>query len=134
MGEMKWLTDLLLGGIIDKFTGPLLAAYQAKLAAETDQQKLAAEEAIKGIEAARDIAVAETADRWSATRLGRLLIVVPFGLWWAAIYMVQILNPWFGLHLVVVDVPPRINDMALVLIPAIVVGDAGALLARRLKR
>ena len=69
-----------------------------------------------------------------STRLGRLLIVIPFGLWWAAIYMVQILNPWFGLHLVVVDVPPRINDMALVLIPAIVIGDAGALLARRLKR
>lgn len=134
MGEMRWLTDLLLGGIIEKFTGPLLAAYQAKLSAETDQQKLAAEEAIKGIEAARDIAVAEAADRWSATRIGRLLIVVPFGLWWAAIYMVQILNPWFGLHLVVVDVPPRINDMALVLIPAIVIGDAGALLARRLKR
>jgi hypothetical protein len=134
MGEMKWLSDLLFGGIIEKFTGPLLAAYQAKLEAETDQQKLAAEEAIKGIEAARDIAVAETTDRWSATRLGRLLIVIPFGLWWAAIYMVQILNPWFGLHLVVVDVPPRINDMALVLIPAIVIGDAGALLARRLKR
>jgi hypothetical protein len=134
MGEMKWLSDLLLGGIIEKFTGPLLSAYQAKLSAETDQQKLAAEEVIKGIEAARDIAVAEAADRWSATRLGRLLIVIPFGLWWAAIYMVQLLNPWFGLHLVVVDVPPRINDMALVLIPAIVVGDAGALLARRLKR
>ncbi|MBB3590593.1 hypothetical protein FHX08_000937 [Rhizobium sp. BK529] len=131
---MKWLADLLLGGIIEKFTGPLLAAYQAKLAAETDQQKLAAEEAIRGIEAARDIAVAEAADRWSATRLGRLLIVIPFGLWWAAIYMVQILNPWFGLDFVVIDVPPRINDMALVLIPAILIGDAGALLARRLKR
>jgi hypothetical protein len=134
MGEMKWLSDLLLGGIIEKFTGPLLSAYQAKLSAETDQQKLAAAEVIKGIEAARDIAVAEAADRWSATRLGRLLIVIPFGLWWAAIYMVQLLNPWFGLNLVVVDVPPRINDMALVLIPAIVVGDAGALLARRLKK
>jgi hypothetical protein len=131
---MKWLADLLLGGFIEKFTGPLLTAYQAKLTAETDQQRLAAEEAIKGIEAARDIAVAEAADRWSATRVGRWLIVVPFGLWWAAIYAIQMLNPWFGLHLVVVDVPPRINDMALVLIPAIVIGDAGALLARRLKR
>jgi len=131
---MKWLADLLLGGFIEKFTGPLLAAYQAKLTAETDQQRLAAEEAIKGIEAARDIAVAEAADRWSATRVGRWLIVVPFGLWWAAIYGIQMLNPWFGLHLVVVDVPPRINDMALVLIPAIVIGDAGALLARRIKR
>ncbi len=78
--------------------------------------------------------MAEAADRWSATRLGRLLIVIPFGLWWAAIYMVQILNPWFALDLVVIDVPPRINDMALVLIPAIVIGDAGALLARRLNR
>ncbi len=131
---MKWLSDLLFGGIIEKFTGPLLAAYQAKLAAETDQQRLAAAEVIKGIESARDIAVTEAADRWSATRIGRLLIVIPFGLWWAAIYMVQILNPWFGLSLVVIDVPPRINDMALVLIPAIVIGDAGALLARRLNR
>ncbi|OHV25109.1 hypothetical protein EOS93_25135 [Rhizobium sp. RMa-01] len=131
---MKWLSDLLLGGIIEKFTGPLLAAYQAKLAAETDQQRLAAEEAIKGIEAARDIAVVEASDRWSATHVGRLLIVIPFGLWWAAIYIVQILNPWFGFHLVVVDVPPHVNDMALVLIPAIVIGDAGALLARRIRR
>lgn len=131
---MKWLTDLLLGGVVEKFTAPLLAAYQAKLTAQTDKDRLAAEEAIKSIEAARDIAVIEATDRWSATRVGRWLIVVPFGLWWAAIYLVQILNPWFGLHLVVIDVPPRINDMALILIPAIVIGDAGALLARRIKR
>jgi len=84
--------------------------------------------------AARDIAVVEATDRWSATSVGRWLIVVPFGLWWAAIYIVQMLNPWLGLHLVVVDVPPRINDMAVVLIPAIVIGDVGALLARRIKR
>jgi hypothetical protein len=131
---MMWLKNLLLDGVVEKFTGPLLAAYQAKLAAETDKDRLSAEQTIKSIEAARDIAVAEAADRWSATRIGRLLIVVPFGLWWAAIYSVQIINPWFGLALVVVDVPKHINDMALVLIPAIVIGDAGALLARQLKR
>lgn len=131
---MKWLTDLLLGGVMEKFTTPLLAAYQARLTAQTDKDRLAAEQAIKSIEAARDIAVIEAADRWSATRVGRWLIVVPFGLWWAAIYLIQIINPWFGLSLVVVDVPKHINDMALVLIPAIVMGDAGALLARHLKR
>ncbi|WP_313618385.1 hypothetical protein [Agrobacterium sp.] len=131
---MKWLTDLLLGGVVEKFTTPLLAAYQARLIAQTDKDRLAAEQAIKSIEAARDIAVIEAADRWSATRVGRWLIVVPFGLWWAAIYLIQIINPWFGLSLVVVDVPKHINDMALVLIPAIVMGDAGALLARHLKR
>ncbi|NWJ26160.1 hypothetical protein [Rhizobium sp. RM] len=131
---MTWLTNLLLGGLVEKFTAPLLAAYQAKLAAETDRDRLAADETIKRLEATRDIAIAETADRWSATRVGRWLIVVPFGLWWAAIYLVQIVNPWFGLNLVVVDVPNHINEMALILIPAIVIGDAGALLARRIRR
>ena len=63
--------------------------------------------------------------------MGRWLIVVPFGLWWAAIYLVQIINPWFGLDLTVIDVPARIHEMALILIPAIVIADAGALFARR---
>lgn len=131
---MSWLANLLLGGLVEKFTGPLLAAYQAKLGAETDEKRLAAEQAIRSIEAARDIAIAEAADRWSATRVVRWLIVVPFGVWWAAIYLVQIVNPWFGLSLVVVAVPPDIHGMALVLVPAIVIGDAGALIARRFGR
>lgn len=131
MGEVNWLLNILGGGIVEKFTGPLLDAYKAKLAAANDADRISADMAIKGIEAARDIAVAEAADRWSATRVGRWLIVVPFGLWWAAIYIVQIINPWFGLSLVVVDVPARIHEMALILVPAIVIGDAAALIGRR---
>lgn len=131
---ISWLTKFLAGGVVEKFTGPLLAAWEAKLSADTDAKRLAADRAIKSIEAARDIAVAEASDRWSATRVGRWLIVVPFGLWWTAIYLVQIVNPWFGLSLVVVDVPPHIHNMALILVPAIVIGDAGALIARRLSR
>ena len=131
---MTWLAKLLFGGVMETFTASLLSAWKAKLDAETDEKRLAAEQAIKGIEAARDIAVAEAADRWSATRVGRWLIVAPFGIWWASIYLVQIVNPWFGLHLVVIDVPPDIHSMALVLVPAIVIGDAGALIARRLGR
>ncbi|OWV77675.1 hypothetical protein ATY77_30210 [Rhizobium sp. R634] len=131
---MSWLAKLLFGGAMEMFTTPLLSAWKAKLEADSDEKRLAAEQAIKGIEAARDIAVAEAADRWSATRVGRWLIVVPFGIWWASIYLVQIVNPWFGLHLIVIDVPPDIHSMALVLVPAIVIGDAGALIARRLGR
>lgn len=131
---MGWLAKLLTGGIIEKFTGPLLAAWQAKLTADTDEKRLAAERDIKAIESARDIATAEAADRWSATRVGRWLIVVPFGLWWSAIYLVQIVNPWFGLSLTVIDVPAKIHDMALILIPAVIIGDAGALIARRFGR
>jgi hypothetical protein len=128
---LRAVLDWLGGGVIRQFTGPLLQAYEAKLAAANSADRLEAEQTAQRIEAARDIALAEAADRWSATRLGRWLVVVPFGLWWAAIYLVQIVNPWFGLSLVVVDVPPHIHQMALVLIPAIVLGDAAALITRR---
>lgn len=131
---MNWLLGLFTGGIIEKFAAPLSKAWQAKLDADTDEKRLAAEQNIKSIEAARDIALAEAADRWSATRVGRWLIVVPFGLWWSAIYLVQIINPWFGLRLVVVNVPSHIHDMALILIPAILIGDAGVFIARRFSR
>lgn len=127
---LSWLG----GGVIKQFTGPLLAAYQAKLNAQNDAEKLDAELTINRIEAARDIAVAEAGRAWSATSVGRWLIVVPFGLWWSAIYLVQIINPWFGLELVVIDVPARIHDMALVLVPAIVIADAGAFAARSIGR
>ncbi len=131
---LRTILDWLGGGIVRQFTDPLLKAYQAKLEAQNDAERLAAEQTIHRIEAARDIAVAEAGRAWSATSVGRWLIVVPFGLWWAAIYLVQIINPWFGLELVVIDVPSRIHDMALVLVPAIVIADAGAFAARSLGR
>lgn len=131
---LKAILGWLGGGVIAQFTGPLLAAYQAKLNAQTNTDKLDAELTIQRIEAARDIAVVEAGRAWSATSVGRWLIVVPFGLWWSAIYLVQILNPWFGLELVVIDVPARIHDMALVLVPAIVIADAGAFAARAIAK
>lgn len=124
---LNWLG----GGVLSQFTGPLLAAYQAKLAASNDAERIEAEKTVTRIEAARDIALAESGRAWSATSVGRWLIVVPFGIWWAAIYLVQIINPWFGLALVVIDVPSRIHDMALVLVPAIVIADAGTFAVRR---
>lgn len=129
-----WIVRLASGGIIERFTGPLLEAHRQRLQAQNNAERVAAEQEIARLEAARDIALAEQHDRWSATRIGRLLIVIPFGCWWSAIYLVQILNPWFGLELVVIDVPRHIHDMALILIPAIIIGDAGALVARRIRR
>lgn len=131
---LRAVLDFLGGGIVKQFTDPLLQAYQAKLNAANDSEKLEAERDIEAISAARDIAVTEAGRAWSATSVGRWLIVVPFGLWWSAIYLVQIVNPWFGLDLVVIDVPPRIHDMALVLVPAIVLADAGTFAVRRVMR
>jgi hypothetical protein len=129
---MSWLAALFAKGVVERFTGPLLQAYQAKLNAKNDTERIEAETAIKRIEASRDIAVIEASRRWSATSVGRWLIVVPFGLWWAAIYLVQIINPWLGLNLVVRAVPPDIYQLALILVPAIVVADAGATALRRM--
>lgn len=135
-----FLLKLLGGGIIGQITDPLLKAYERKVNAENDEARLAAEREIAALEAARDIAVEESRYAFSATRIGRLLIVVPFGIWWAALWLIQIVNPWimqpfFGVTLVVVELPPEVYNMAMVLVPAIVIGDAGALMAGRfLKR
>lgn len=129
-----WLLNLLTGGIIQQFTAPLLEAHRLRLTARNDSERVEADKELARLEAARDIAIAEQADRWSATRLGRWLIVVPFGLWWAAIFVVSIVNPLGGWSLVIDDIPPRVWDAALVLVPAIVIGDAGALVARRWRR
>lgn len=131
---MSWIAKLIGGGIIGQFTQPLLEAHRLRLAAQNDRERLDAEKQIARLEAARDIALAEQGDRWSATRLGRLLIVVPFGLWWTAVFAVSILNPLLGWSLSIDDIPPRFWDIAVILIPAIILGDAGALVARRMRR
>ncbi len=128
---MKWLLDWFGGGIIKQFTDPLLAAYQAKLTAQNDADRLIAEQVITKIEAARDIAVIEAGRAWSATSVGRWLIVVPWGIMWAYGCLIQIANPLFGWGLVLVALPPGWDDMAKVLIPAIVIADAGAFAVRR---
>lgn len=131
---MSWILTLLTGGIVQQFTGPLLEAHRQRLAAQNDADRLAAEGEIARLESARDIAMAEQSDRWSATRLGRLLIVVPFGVWWTSVFAVSIANPLFGLALSIDDIPSRFWDISAILIPAIILGDAGALAARRWKR
>lgn len=126
------LLAFLTGGIVQQFTGPLVEAYKAKISAKNDTQRIEAEQTIAKLEAARDIALAEAQDRWSATRIGRWLIVTPWGIHWALIYIVSIINPNLGTSFVVQAVPTAVNDMALILIPAIILGDAGALVARKI--
>lgn len=66
---MTWLISLLTGGLLDKFIAPLERAYQAKIAAQTNKDKLAADQAIKFYEG--QVALATTAaqsDKWWSTR------------------------------------------------------------------
>lgn len=118
MFGLSWLTS----GVISSFTKPLVDAYELKLKAQNDHERLEADKLIEQIESARAIAVIEAKDRWSATRVGRLLIVVPYGIWWASIFLVSIVNGLAGTSWTILDIPPKIHEMAAVLIPAIVLG------------
>jgi hypothetical protein len=114
--------------------GAFERAHERKLKAQNDTDRLAADLDIKRIGSALEMAQIRAADRWGASSLGCYLIVVPYGLWWAAIFAVQIVNPWLGWNLVVIDVPPRIHDMASILIPAILIGDVGKSFSRMIRR
>lgn len=125
-GVGRWL----IGGGVEKIADRLGDAYEAKLRAETDSQKLAAELDMQRLENALEMAQAANADRWSATSLGRYLIVLPFGAWWTAIFYDSIFDrPWSVLAL-----PPAIMELAVWLIPAIIVGDIGRSFLRGRRR
>lgn len=125
------MLQALLGFLGGTIARELRGAYRDRLQAQSEAEKLAADERIAVLRGAQEIAKIEAADRWSATRLGRWLVVVPWGLHWAGIYLVSIINPNFGTEWVIHQVPTHINDMAKILVPAIILADAGALTARR---
>ena len=125
------MIKLILGFLGGPIARQLKEAYQARLEAQTTEAVLEADKTIAKLQAAQEIAAIQAKDRWSATSLGRWLIVVPWGLWWAGIYAVSIINPLLGLALTIHDVPRHIHEMALVLVPAITIADASALTLRR---
>lgn len=131
---LQTILNWLGGSVVKQFTGPLLDAYRAKLDAQNDTERLAAEQTIARIEAARDIAVIEAGRARSATSVGRWMIVVPWGIVWAYGCLIQIANPLFGWNLVLIALPPGWDDMAKVLVPAIVIADAGAFAVRRISK
>jgi len=77
MNILSWLS----GGIVEKFTTPLLAAYQARLNAQSDEQKLLAEQQIAFFEEQVKLAnAAAQHDKWWSTRemIGKMAAVYVF--------------------------------------------------------
>lgn len=126
---IRWILNWISGDLIGQLAKPFKDAYVAKLNAETEEDKLAADIAVRQVEARMQIAIAESTDFWSATRLGRLLIVVPYGVWWALVFLDSSLGnvAWLDPK----ALPPNIKEMANVLVPAIVIADAGSIGMKR---
>lgn len=75
---MNWLISLFTGGLLDKLIAPLERAYQAKLDADTNAKKLAAEQTIKFYEGQLSLATtAAQHDKWWSTRelIGKCALV-----------------------------------------------------------
>lgn len=118
-----WIISKLLG----LFTGAtglgesLRKAYEAKLNAQNDAERISADRDLQRIEAAIEMAKVATSDRWGATSIGRYLIVLPYGVWWTAVFIDSVFNmPW-----VILALPPQIDGMAKILIPAILIAEVG---------
>lgn len=108
-----------MSALLGFLAGPLLAAlvkaFERRVAARSDADRISADlagEAIRGeIEAraqARAVLIAEQGHFLSAARLGRLLFVLPLGLWWSAV----IADSVFSFDWDVAALPPPLDDWA----------------------
>lgn len=83
-----WILQFAGSGLLDR----LLQHLDRRVSAETSRRQIEADLVAEEIRAeisarqqARAVLIAETGHFWSAGRLGRLVFVLPLGLWWAAV-------------------------------------------------
>jgi len=129
MGILTSILGWLTGGGIKMLVSRWTALERERLRAKNNDTRLQLEWQQSRIEAQIKAAELANDDRWSATSLGRYFIVIPFGVWWTAIFIDSTFDmPWDVLAL-----PPTIMSMASWLVPAIIIGDVGRFAIRRLK-
>lgn len=90
--------------------------------AATEVEKAQIEREIVQLKAIHDLQKPSSSTWFSPMMVGQYLIVISFGLWWAGVFAVSVVNGLWGTDFVIFDVPPHIFEMAKWVIPAIVVG------------
>lgn len=124
LGGLAWrmLTGSLKGGLADT-TERLAEMFVDLQNAKTEIEKARIEKQIVQLKALHDIQKPQASRWWSPMQLGQYLIVIPFGLWWAAVFLVSIIKPlivdgrWS-----IDDIPPHMWELAWWVIPAITLG------------
>ncbi len=66
----------------------------------------------------------------SAMEMAKWLLVLPVAIWWCAIFVIQLINPWllqplFGVTAIVIDVPEDIWKEAQWIIAYVIAGEVG---------
>ena len=116
---LSLLLKLFGGGVISDLADQLRRAHEAKLQADTSEKKLVAEHDMARLSNALEMAKVANQDRWSATSIGRYLVVIPFGLYMALICFDSI----FAFSWDVLKMPDRDYVLLKQLFVAIVIGD-----------
>jgi hypothetical protein len=136
---MGWLSILRIGWTLFSrgASGSGLADTASRLAdklveldkTDSEVKRAEIEREVVQLKAIADLQAPAANDLRSPMRVGQYLIVVPFGFWWASIFIISVLKPVIQDGLWSVDnVPPHILEMAWWLIPLIV---GGTILERR---
>lgn len=82
-----------LGGGLSSIEKALTDAYQAKLNAQTNEDKIAADVTIGTLQVQRDVMIAE-AGKWSINAFVRLLFAVPVAAYYAKIFVWDKVLAW----------------------------------------
>lgn len=117
----------LLGGasqaVLGDTASKLIDRFAALKDASTEVERAEIEKEIEQLRLIHDLQKPSSTWRWSPMILGQYLIVLPFGLWWAAVFIVSVVRPYLVEGKISVDnVPPHLFDMAVWLIPLVIVG------------
>lgn len=129
-----------MSGLLAFLAGPLLSALvslmERRLSAKERQGDLAAELAAQEIRAeiearaeARKVLIAEQGTLLSAGRIGRLVFVLPLGVWWTAV----IVDSIFGFSWNVAALPPPLDEWAGGIVLSLFLVDGAKGIARNLR-
>ncbi len=112
----------LSGGGLADTADRIVERLAALKDAKTEVAKAEIERDIVQLQAIQALQAPSADKLFSPMMIGQYLIVIPYGLWWASIFLVSILNKNIGTAFIIDDIPPHIFAEAKWLIPAIIIG------------
>lgn len=122
--------ELIIGAVVKVFSGPILDGYKARLASMNTTDRIAAEVAIKDLEAERDRRLAQKELGLAGMNhpvwwIAWCLFVIPVGLYHATIFMLSTLGIPPS-QFAVLKVPPDQQALSSVIIQYLFIAQAGA--------
>lgn len=121
---LAWLASIGIGGIVKQ----IAAAYEARENAKTDQERIAADERIKALEARRDVLVAE--GRSPVNAIIRAMFALPVAIYYGKLFLWDKVLGWGATD----GLSPELSNIAMIVIGFYFVTDTATRITRIIKR